>query len=163
MAQDKLVEVLAFASVVAAAALLQPTDLLPRPAGMIAAATIVVLIVVAFAARLGAARTAWAYAISLISWSTQVVTYGLGTLAVGARLPIGGWIATVIAVNTAGVLRTTPGNVGVFQFAFVLAAARYGMPRSTAVAAAVLIQSIQLSSALLAAGAAALWGRRRSR
>jgi hypothetical protein len=62
-------------------------------------------------------------------------------------------MATVLAValvNIAGVLRLIPGNLGVFQAMFALAVFPYGVLRGPAVAAAALIQSVQLVSAIIA-------------
>jgi uncharacterized membrane protein YbhN (UPF0104 family) len=71
---------------------------------------------------------------------------------VGLHIPVLGAVAAVVAVNLAGVLRVTPGNLGVFQAMYVLALVPYGVPRSAALTAAVVVQLVQICSALLAGG-----------
>ncbi len=85
-----------------------------------------------------------AFGISLVYWPTQIVAFAAGAEAVGLHLPIVATVAAVVAVNLAGFIRATPGNVGVFQIFYALAVTRFGFPQEQAVAAAVLIQSIQL-------------------
>jgi uncharacterized membrane protein YbhN (UPF0104 family) len=91
-----------------------------------------------------------AYAFSMLAWSAQVATYALGALAIAVRLPATGGIAAVGAVNVAGVFRTTPGNIGVFQVMYALALARYGVSVPSAVAAATLIQVVQMLTSAVA-------------
>jgi uncharacterized membrane protein YbhN (UPF0104 family) len=93
-----------------------------------------------------------AYALSLLAWSGQVGTYALGARAIGVDLPIMAAIAAVVAVNLGGVLRATPGNLGVFQAMYVLAVVPCGIAPSVALSAAIVVQLVQLCSSLLAAG-----------
>jgi Uncharacterised protein family (UPF0104). len=86
----------------------------------------------------------------------QVATYALGVLAVGLRVPLAAVVVAVVSVNVGGVLRSTPGNVGVFQLMFAVALVPFGISNESAVAAAVLIQSVQMMSAILAAFVASL-------
>jgi uncharacterized protein (TIRG00374 family) len=107
-------------------------------------------------AHLQGRDAAVAYVLSLLSWSAQVGTYALGAHAVGLHIPVLGAVAAVAAVNLAGILRATPGNLGVFQVMYTLALVPYGVPRSAALSAAVLVQLVQICSALLAGGVALL-------
>jgi uncharacterized protein (TIRG00374 family) len=91
-----------------------------------------------------------AYILSLVSWLAQIVTYAIGARAVGIHLPLMATVLAVVLVNIAGVLRLIPGNLGVFQAMFALAVFPYGVLRGPAVAAAALIQSVQLVSAIIA-------------
>jgi uncharacterized protein (TIRG00374 family) len=100
--------------------------------------------------RLNGRDLVWAYAFSMLAWTGQVATYALGALAIGVRLPATGGIAAVVAVNVAGVLRTTPGNIGVFQVMYALALAPYGVSVASAVAAATLIQGVQMLTSAVA-------------
>jgi uncharacterized membrane protein YbhN (UPF0104 family) len=86
--------------------------------------------------------------IAMISWALQAVTFSLVARAAGAPLPMAGSVATVLAVNVALIVRATPGNVGVFQVAYVATAAAFGAPRAASLAAAVLIQILQAGPAL---------------
>ena len=47
-------------------------------------------------------------------------------------------------MNAGLLLRATPGNVGVFQLAYALAAGYFGVPNDTALAVALLIQTLQI-------------------
>jgi len=85
-----------------------------------------------------------AFGISLVYWPTQIIAFAAGAAAVGLDLPLVATVAAVVAVNLAGFVRATPGNVGVFQVFYALAVTRFGFPQEQAVAAAVLIQSVQL-------------------
>jgi len=106
-------------------------------------------------AHLRGADGALAYALSLLSWAAQVATYWMGALAVDVHLPIMAAVTAVVLVNLAGVLRATPGNIGVFQAMYVLALEPFDIAASSALPAAVAVQLAQLLSSLLA-GAAAL-------
>jgi uncharacterized membrane protein YbhN (UPF0104 family) len=84
----------------------------------------------------------------------QIATYSVGALSVGLNIPLAAILVTVVSVNVGGIIRSTPGNVGVFQLMFALALAPFGIDGAAAVAAGVLIQSVQMLSAILAGGAA---------
>ena len=55
-----------------------------------------------------------------------------------------GTVAALLAVNLGFALRATPGNVGVFQAAYALTAAAFGMDNNQAIAVAFLIQAQQI-------------------
>ena len=95
-------------------------------------------------ARLRGMDAVKAFGISLIYWPTQIIAFAAGAEAVGLHIPIVTTVAAVVAVNLAGFIRATPGNVGVFQVFYALAITRFGFPQDKAIAAAVLIQSVQL-------------------
>lgn len=90
-----------------------------------------------------------AFGISLVYWPLQIIAFAAGAEAVGLHMPIVATIAAVVAVNLAGFIRATPGNVGVFQVFYALAVTRFGYPQDQAVAAAVLIQSVQLLAVII--------------
>lgn len=96
-----------------------------------------------------ASRFAMALVLSATIWSMQLGVYSLGGLAAGVDLPLSGVVASLLLANAALVLRATPGNVGVFQVTYVIAAAEFGISTETATAAALLIQSIQIIPVLL--------------
>jgi uncharacterized membrane protein YbhN (UPF0104 family) len=77
-------------------------------------------------------------------WALQIVVFALVARAVGIALPVAGTIAAMLLTNTGLVLRATPGNVGYFQFAYAVAAAHFGVPTDAAVAAALLLQVVQI-------------------
>lgn len=100
-------------------------------------------------ARLRGMDAVKAFGISLVYWPTQIIAFAAGAEAVGLHLPIVVTVAAVVSVNLAGFIRATPGNVGVFQIFYALAVTRFGFPQEKAVAAAVLIQSIQLVTVVI--------------
>jgi uncharacterized membrane protein YbhN (UPF0104 family) len=59
-------------------------------------------------------------------------------------LSLVGTVAAILAVNLGFALRATPGNVGVFQAAYALTAAAFGMDKDQAIAVAFLIQTQQI-------------------
>ena len=89
-------------------------------------------------------RFAMALGLSLLAWVCQVLTFSLTARATHAPLPPAGDVAVVLATNLGLLVRATPGNVGVFQFAYTVTAASFGAPKDTAVAASVLIQILQI-------------------
>lgn len=102
----------------------------------------------AFAAAIGGLSTTTtfsiAFVLSVLGWGLQVWTYSLTADAAGFDLSIVGTITAILAVNLGFALRVTPGNVGVFQAMYALAAVAFGMPRELAVAVALLIQAQQI-------------------
>ena len=89
-------------------------------------------------------RLVGAMVLSLGAWALQVATYH--TVARAAHLPISlsGSIAALLAIGISFLLRATPGNVGVFQLIYAMTARGFGIAESPAVAAALLIQTIQV-------------------
>ena len=77
-------------------------------------------------------------------WASQVATFGLVARAAGLGLPLAGHVATTLAVNVSFLLRPTPGNVGFFQLVYAVTAGAFGVPRATAIAVALLIQTLQI-------------------
>jgi uncharacterized protein (TIRG00374 family) len=108
-------------------------------------------------------RIALALAISLAAWALQVATYHFAVAAVHLPLPLGGSVAAMLAVGISFLVRATPGNVGVFQAVYALTVRSFGIGESDAVAAALLIQAVQVLPTLLLGAALALphGGRRR--
>jgi glycosyltransferase 2 family protein len=84
-------------------------------------------------------------ALSVLSWIAQIATFAFAAKATGIDVPLAASIAGLIAVSLIVPLRTTPGNVGVFQLFYALAVERFGVPRADAVAIAILIQALQIA------------------
>jgi uncharacterized protein (TIRG00374 family) len=89
-----------------------------------------------------AGRLAAALALSMVSWFAQVATYHLAAVAAHFPISLAGTIAALLAVNLSFLLRATPGNVGIFQATYALAAGAMGLARDPAIAVAVLIQLV---------------------
>ena len=77
-------------------------------------------------------------------WALQIVVFALVARSVGIALPLAGTVAAILLTNTGLILRATPGNVGYFQFAYAIAAGHFGVPAEAAVAAALLVQLVQI-------------------
>jgi uncharacterized protein (TIRG00374 family) len=97
-------------------------------------------------------RIALALLISLASWALQVATYHLTVAAVHLSLPLAGSVAALLAVGVSFLIRATPGNVGVFQAVYALTVGTFGVGESNAVAAALLIQAVQVLPTLVLGG-----------
>jgi uncharacterized membrane protein YbhN (UPF0104 family) len=82
--------------------------------------------------------------LSLAAWSLQVATYHLAARAAHLPLPLTGSIAALLAVGISFLVRATPGNVGIFQVIYALTARSFGIAEAPAIAAALLIQTLQV-------------------
>ena len=82
--------------------------------------------------------------LSVAIWALQVWTYSLTARAAHFNIPLVGTVAALLAVNLGFAMRATPGNVGVFQAAYALTAAAFGMDKDQAIAVAFLIQAQQI-------------------
>lgn len=96
-------------------------------------------------------RFVMALVFSIGAWAFQIATFALVAQSAGIALPLSGTIAALILTNAGLVVRATPGNVGYFQFAYALATQQFGVATAPAVAAAVLIQLVQIVPVTLAA------------
>jgi uncharacterized protein (TIRG00374 family) len=106
-------------------------------------------------AEVGSApRVAIALLISLTAWALQVATYHLAVASVHLPLPLAGSVAAMLAVGISFLVRATPGNVGVFQAVYALTVRSFGIGESDAVAAALLIQAVQVLPVLVLGSAA---------
>lgn len=90
------------------------------------------------------ARLAAALLLSLGAWAMQVATYHLTARAAHLPISLAGSVATLLAVGIGFLIRATPGNVGIFQVVYAVTAASFGVARAPAVAAALLIQTLQV-------------------
>lgn len=89
-------------------------------------------------------RFFWAFVLSVVAWLTQLATYHWCAMAIGISLPIAASLATLLASNLGFLVRLTPGSVGVFQVLYVVTAVQFGVQRDAAVAASLLIQTLQI-------------------
>jgi uncharacterized membrane protein YbhN (UPF0104 family) len=98
--------------------------------------------------------------LALLSWTAEWATYHLALRA--AHLPVSfeASFTALIAANVGGLIRITPGNVGVLQAAVVGALVPFGIATEDAIAAGVALQAIQvlpiLALAVAVAGRAGL-------
>lgn len=108
-----------------------------------------------FAAVGSLSRVSLALLISLCAWALQVATYHLTAVAVHLPLPLAGSIAALLAVGISFLVRATPGNLGVFQAVYALTVRSFGVAENDAVAAALLIQAVQVLPTLVLGSLAA--------
>ena len=101
-----------------------------------------------FARTIGSISTTGRFGVSLaISvgvWALQVVTYALTARAARFPVPLVATVAAILAVNLGFAVRTTPGNVGVFQMIYAVTVAAFGLDKDQAIAVALLIQAQQI-------------------
>jgi phosphatidylinositol alpha-mannosyltransferase len=100
-----------------------------------------------------------AIAAQLLAWALQWLACYSVLLALGLQNEAGfvAAAAILLAVNLSAVLPATPSNVGVFQAACVVVLAAYGVSTNTAVAYGILLQAVEVVTAL-ALGVPALIG-----
>lgn len=91
-----------------------------------------------------APRFAAALVLSVLVWALQVATYHLTAMAAHFPITLVGTVGALIAVNLGFALRATPGNVGVFQMLYALAATAFHLDKDQAIAVAFLIQTQQI-------------------
>jgi phosphatidylinositol alpha-mannosyltransferase len=85
-----------------------------------------------------------AWALQWLACYTLLVAFGLehhSGLAAAAGV--------LLAVNVAAVLPVTPSNVGIFQAACIVVLAAYGVGKGQALAYGIVLQAIELATALL--------------
>src|SRR5256885_1459665 len=96
-------------------------------------------------------RFAGALLCSMAVWFFQVGEYALVARSLGVGVPVAGSVAAMIFVNAGLVLRLTPGSIGYFQFAYSVRGSHFGIRVNAAVAAALLIQIVEIVPVTLAA------------
>ncbi|MEP6999910.1 MAG: lysylphosphatidylglycerol synthase transmembrane domain-containing protein [bacterium] len=94
-------------------------------------------------------RIAAALLLSLVAWALQVATYHTIALAAHLSVPLAASVAAMLAIGISFLIRATPGNVGVFQVIYALTMTSFGIERGAAVAAALLIQTVQVVPTVL--------------
>ncbi len=94
-------------------------------------------------------------ALGLANWVLQWLAYHWSIIGVGIVAPPGGALAALVAANLGGILRLTPGNVGVLQASIVMGLLPFGVPADRALAAGLALQAAQVVPTILAAVAVA--------
>ena len=89
-------------------------------------------------------RLSAAMGLSLGAWSLQVATYHLVARAGHLPVTLAGSVSAMLAVGMSFLIRATPGNVGVFQAVYALTLRSFGIAEGPAIAAALLIQAVQV-------------------
>jgi uncharacterized membrane protein YbhN (UPF0104 family) len=78
------------------------------------------------------------------SWAIQWLTYHWSFVATGAAITPAVSLAALVMANIAGILRLTPGNIGVMQGSLVLGMRAFEMPPGNALAAGLALQAVQV-------------------
>jgi len=88
-------------------------------------------------------RIAFGLALSLAAWAGQWATFHYAAHAASLSTTAGVSLLALIVVNASFLVRLTPGNIGVVQLLYAVAATASGLDRDHAVAVAFLISTIQ--------------------
>jgi putative heme transporter len=100
-------------------------------------------------AATGPAGLAAPVALATLNWLLQWLTYHWSFVATGAAVTAGVSLAALVMANIAGILRLTPGNIGVLQGSLVLGMRAFEMPAANALAAGLALQAVQVIPVLL--------------
>jgi len=88
-------------------------------------------------------------ALATLSWVIQWLTYHWSFVATGAAVTPAVSLAALVMTNIAGLLKLTPGNIGVMQGSLVLGMRAFEMPPANALAAGLALQAVQVIPVLL--------------
>jgi phosphatidyl-myo-inositol alpha-mannosyltransferase len=96
--------------------------------------------------RLGA----WAAIAQLSAWAVQWLACYVLLVALGLdeRAGLGAAAAVLFAVNVTAVLPVTPSNVGVFQAACIAVLSAYGVGHTDAFAYGIILQAVEVATAV---------------
>jgi uncharacterized membrane protein YbhN (UPF0104 family) len=97
---------------------------------------------------------------SLLSIMLHVLVAYLSAMSVGIAIPFGALVIAVLAVNAVSAVPLTPANVGVFQVAFLLALAVYGIGKSSAMAVGTIFQGALVLPVVVVGLAALIYERK---
>jgi uncharacterized membrane protein YbhN (UPF0104 family) len=100
-------------------------------------------------AATGPAGLAARVALATASWGVQWLTYHWSFVATGAAVTPAVSLAALVMANIAGILRLTPGNIGVMQGSLVLGMRAFQMPAENALAAGLALQAVQVIPVLM--------------
>jgi uncharacterized membrane protein YbhN (UPF0104 family) len=100
-------------------------------------------------AATGPAGLAAPVALATLSWVIQWLTYHWSFVATGAAVTPAVSLAALVMANIAGILRLTPGNIGVMQGSLILGMRAFEMPPANALAAGLALQAVQVIPVLL--------------
>jgi uncharacterized membrane protein YbhN (UPF0104 family) len=88
-------------------------------------------------------------ALATLNWLLQWLTYHWSFVATGAAVTPAVSLAALVMANIAGILRLTPGNIGVLQGSLVLGMRAFEMPAANALAAGLALQAVQVIPVLV--------------
>jgi uncharacterized membrane protein YbhN (UPF0104 family) len=88
-------------------------------------------------------------ALATLNWVLQWLTFHWSFVATGAAVTPAVSLAALVMANIAGILRLTPGNIGVLQGSLVLGMRAFEMPAANALAAGLALQAVQVIPVLV--------------
>ena len=88
-------------------------------------------------------RFAFAFALTLLDWCSELTSYALVARAAHFPLGVGGSLLALLAVNVGFLVRVTPGNVGVFELVYATVAHSLGLPTDVAIGVALMLHLVQ--------------------
>jgi phosphatidyl-myo-inositol alpha-mannosyltransferase len=89
-----------------------------------------------------------AVALQLLAWTLQWLSCYMVILALGLDANLTAAAAILLAVNVSAILPATPSNIGVFQAACLVVLSAYGVGASAAVAYGIILQAVEVVTAL---------------
>jgi uncharacterized membrane protein YbhN (UPF0104 family) len=93
---------------------------------------------------LTARRLVAPFALSVVNWAAQWLTFHCAILATHVSTSAAVSLWALIMANLGGVFRITPGNVGVLQASLALGMLLFGIPGDQALAAGLALQAVQV-------------------
>ena len=93
---------------------------------------------------------AWATTMQLTAWAIQWLACYVLLVALGLdhQAGLGAAAAVLFAVNVTAALPATPSNLGVFQAACVAVLSAYGVAKTNALAYGIILQAVEIGTAL---------------
>jgi phosphatidylinositol alpha-mannosyltransferase len=91
----------------------------------------------------------WASVTQLVAWAVQWCACYTLMVALGLHAGIGAAAAVLFAVNVTAVLPATPSNLGVFQAACVAVLSAYGVSHTDALAYGIVLQAVEVATAVI--------------
>jgi putative heme transporter len=88
-------------------------------------------------------------ALATLNWALQWLAYHWSFVATGAAVTPAVSLAALVMANIAGILRLTPGNIGIMQGSLVLGMQAFAMPPANALAAGLALQAVQVIPILM--------------
>jgi phosphatidylinositol alpha-mannosyltransferase len=90
----------------------------------------------------------WALVVQLLAWAIQCMSCYVLMVALGLHTGIGAAAAVLFAVNVTAALPATPSNLGVFQAACVAVLAAYHVSHTDALAYGIVLQAVEIATAV---------------
>ena len=91
----------------------------------------------------------WATGAQLLAWAIQWLSCYVLMVALGLHASVGAAAAVLFAVNVTAVLPATPSNLGVFQAACVAVLAAHGVSHTDALAYGIVLQAVEVATAVV--------------